>query len=80
MNITPKMVQILKLRLEGKSPYKIARTLDLDPPSVYRTIKRANKNFVEAERMLQELKALGWPSKLIQKTAEAEPEFPMRLG
>jgi hypothetical protein len=74
------MLRILKMHLEGKSPYRIARELDLDPPNAYATLKRARRNFAEADKMLTELKALGWPDKLGQKAAEAETEFPMRLG
>jgi len=43
-------------------------------------LRRANTNLVRVEEMIQELKALGWPDKLSQKAAEAESEFPMRLG
>jgi hypothetical protein len=58
------MFQILKLRLQGDTGYKIARKLKIDPPEAYRTLKTANANFLEAERMLEELKQLGWPEKL----------------
>jgi hypothetical protein len=58
------MLQILKLRLQGDTGYKIARKLKIDPPEAYRTLKTANANFLEADRMLEELKQLGWPGKL----------------
>ena len=58
----------------------IARELDLHPPSVHRTFRRASKNLVKVEEIIQELKTLGWSDRLSQKEAEAEPEFPMRLG
>jgi hypothetical protein len=58
------MFEILKLRLQGFSAYKIARKLNLDPPTVYRGLNFAEKNFVEVDKMLTELKALGWPEKL----------------
>jgi len=54
----------LKLRLQGFSAYKIARKLNLDPPTVYRGLNFAEKNFAEVDKMLAELKALGWPEKL----------------
>jgi hypothetical protein len=87
------MFKILTLNLKGKSCYAIARELDMDPPTVYVSLKAAKKNFAEAETMLTELKALGWPIKLaeIQKEirkkspkerAEAKPtpEIAMKLG
>ncbi|MCJ7431255.1 helix-turn-helix domain-containing protein [Candidatus Bathyarchaeota archaeon] len=58
------MFEILKLRLQGFSAYKIARKLNLDPPTVYRGLNFAEKNFAEVGKMLTELKALGWPEKL----------------
>jgi hypothetical protein len=58
------MFEILKLRLQGFSAYKIARKLNLDPPTVYRGLNFAEKNFAEVDKMLTELKALGWPEKL----------------
>jgi hypothetical protein len=38
--------------------------LDQDPPTVYVSLKAAKQNFAEADKMLGELKALGWPEKL----------------
>ena len=58
------MFQILKLHLQGLSAYRIARKLGLDPPMVYASLKAAKTNFAEAEKMLTELKTLGWPVKL----------------
>jgi transcriptional regulator len=55
------MFEILKLRLEGLSGYKIARKLNLDPPMVYASLKAAEKNFVVAKKMINELERLGWP-------------------
>ena len=60
MRITEQMFNILKLNLQGFSPYRIARKLEMDPPSVYVSLKAAKKNFSEADKMLQELKGLGW--------------------
>jgi hypothetical protein len=58
------MFEILKLRLQEYSAYKIARKLNMDPPTVYRGLDSAEKNFATVEKMLIELKALGWPTKL----------------
>jgi len=58
------MFEILKLYLQGLSAYKIARKLNLDPPMVYASLKAAKTNFAEIEKMIKELKALGWPEKL----------------
>ena len=60
------MHEILKLRLQGFSAYKIARKLNQDPPMVYKSLKAAKRNFAEIDKMLLELKALGWPEKLAQ--------------
>jgi hypothetical protein len=58
------MHEILKLHLQGLSAYKIARMLNQDPPTVYASLKAAKQNFAEADKMLGELKALGWPEKV----------------
>lgn len=58
------MFEILKLHLEEHSAYKIARKLNLDPPTVYASLKAAKRNFAQADKMLTELKASGWPLKL----------------
>ena len=60
------MYRILKLRLQGLSAYKIARKLDIEPPTVYAALKAAKQNFPQAEKMIKELKALGWPEKLLE--------------
>ena len=60
------MHEILKLRLQGLSAYKIARKLEVEPPTVYAALKAAKQNFPEAEKMINELRALGWPSKLVE--------------
>jgi hypothetical protein len=57
------MLSILKLNLRGYSAYRIARKLEIDPPTVYASLKAARKNFAEADKMLMELKAIGWPEK-----------------
>ena len=58
------MHEILKLNLQGLSAYKIARKLSLDPPTVYGSLKAAKENFAKTDKMLDELKALGWPNRL----------------
>ena len=66
MTISTDMHQILKLSLQGLSAYNIARKLELDPPMVYASLKAAKKNFVEVDKMIIELKKLGWPDKLAE--------------
>jgi DNA-binding CsgD family transcriptional regulator len=66
LRITPRMFEILKLRLQGDTGYKIARKLRIDPPEAYRTLKIAHANFSEAAKMLEELKKLGWPGRLVK--------------
>jgi len=56
----------MKLFLQGKSPYQIARQLRMDPPSVYTSLKAAKENFPKAQKMLIELESLGWPDKLAE--------------
>jgi len=70
------MHEILKLSLQGLSAYKIARKLNLDPPSVYAGLKAAKKNFPEVQRMLNELRELGWPTKQIQNHQRADAQKP----
>jgi hypothetical protein len=60
------MFQILKLRLQGLSAYKIARKLNLDPPMVYASLKAGKTNFATVDKMIHELKGLGWPEKLLE--------------
>ena len=66
MRITPEMFEILKLYLQGLSAYKIARKLNLDPPVVYASLKAAKTNFATVDKMIDELKACGWPEKLAE--------------
>ena len=68
MQITPKMFQILKLKIQGDTAYRIARKLNLDTSQVYRTLEFAKANFEEANRMIEELKRLGWPEILKTET------------
>jgi hypothetical protein len=70
------MFEILKLNLQGFSAYKIARKLDMDPPSVYESLKAAKTNFAYADNMLTELKALGWPTKMPEVTSQIRSRSP----
>jgi hypothetical protein len=65
------MFQILKLKIQGDTAYRIARKLNMDPPQVYRTLEFAKANFQEANRMIEELKRLGWPEILKTDTPTA---------
>ena len=70
------MFEILKLNLQGFSAYKIARKLDMDPPSVYESLKVAKTNFAYADNMLTELKALGWPTKMLEVAEQIRSRSP----
>lgn len=70
------MFEILKLNLQGFSAYKIARKLDLDPPSVYESLKAAKTNFAYADNMLTKLKALGWPTKMPEVASQIRSRSP----
>jgi hypothetical protein len=86
------MYEALKLNLQGLSVYKIARRLNLDPPAVYPSLKSAKKNFAAADKMLSELKALGWPEQLPEierkirsgspkeRKTMASVEIPFKMG
>jgi len=60
------MHDVLMLHLQGYSAYRIARKLNLDPPSVYAGLKAAKQNFRLADEMIMDLKARGWPAKLAE--------------
>jgi len=64
LRLTEQMFEILQLHLEGLSAYKIARKLNLDPPTVYASLKAAEKNFVQARLWIRELEAKGFPDSL----------------
>ena len=64
MRITPQQFESLKLKLKGASAYEIARKLGKDPPSVYDSLKVAERNFWAAKLMLKELEALGFLEKI----------------
>jgi len=64
MRITPQQFESLKLKLRGASPYEIARKLEKDPPSIYDSLKIAERNFWIAKLMLKELEALGFSEKI----------------
>jgi len=85
------MFLILKMYMQKKSPYKIARELNVSPPLVYKSLEQAEKNFVKADKMLNELKLLGWPEKVqeaheqLQKRTAQKPEpdlkeIPLKFG
>jgi len=86
------MFEILKLTLQGFSAYQIARKLNLDPPTVYTSLKAAKKNFPKAGKMLKELHDLGWPEKLPEiekqirnrspqkRAAKVEGEVAFKMG
>jgi hypothetical protein len=88
------MHEILKLRLQGLSAYKIAKELHMDPPTVYTSLSSAKQNFAAADKMLGELKALGWPDQLPEieqqirsrnpkqrrATATRDSEIPFKMG
>lgn len=56
--------RILELRSQDISDYAIARELDTDPPTVYRSRKNACKKLREAKTDLEWAKQLGYPEKL----------------
>lgn len=66
LRITKEMHQILLLHLKGFSGHKISHMLNLHEPTVYSSLKAAKRNFSEADRMIADLKALGWPQKLVE--------------
>jgi hypothetical protein len=72
------MFQILKLYLQGLSAYKIVRKLGLDPPMVYASLKAAKQNFAEIDRMLTELKTLGWPVRLLEVEKQLRARTPQK--
>jgi hypothetical protein len=83
------MCDVLKLILQGKSCYAIARELDMDPPSIYVSYHAAKENLPKIDKMLTELKALGWPDKLAEaeirtknprRRAKRTLEIAMKLG
>ena len=64
MRITPQQFESLKMKLRGASAYEIARKLNKNPPSVYHSLKVAERNFWLAKLMLKELEALGFSQKI----------------
>ena len=78
LRITSQMCDVLKLILQGKSCYAIARELEMDPPSIYVSYHAAKENLPKIDKMLTELKALGWPDKLAQVEAEIRTKSPRR--
>jgi len=78
LRITSQMCDVLKLILQGKSCYAIARELDMDPPSIYVSYHAAKENLPKIDKMLTELKALGWPDKLAQAEEDIRTKNPRR--
>ena len=71
--ITEEQINILKIQLaEQISAYKIARKLNRAPSSVYRSIGLAKENLHKVEKVLFELKQLGYPDGLEIKKKRAE--------
>ena len=64
MRITPQQFESLKLKLKGASAYEIARKLGKNPPSVYHSLKVAERNFWVAKLMLKELEVVGFSEKI----------------
>jgi len=68
--------RVLQLILQDFSAYTIARKLEKDPPTVYRSINNARRKLLEAEKDLEWAKQLGFPEKLESKpTKEKGPEL-----
>jgi len=63
---------VLELMLQGFSAYTIARKLEKDPPTVYRSINNARRKLQEAEKDLEWAKQLGFPEKLESKPTKDE--------
>jgi FixJ family two-component response regulator len=59
MSLTERERIILELREQGLSDYKIARTISIDPPSVTRSRKNANRKLKEAKLDLRWAKESG---------------------
>jgi len=67
-----KMHLVLELMLQGFSAYTIARKLEKDPPTVYRSINNARRKLLEAEKDLEWAKQRGFPEKLESKPTKDE--------
>ena len=87
------MFEVLKLNMQRLSAYEIARKLQMDPPAVYPSLNKAKENFAAADKMIKELKALGWPEKLPEieqqirnrspkqrRAAPKDTEIPFKMG
>jgi transcriptional regulator len=59
MSLTERERQILELRQKGLSDYKIARTINTDPPSVTRSRKNALKKITDAKADLEWVEKTG---------------------
>lgn len=61
--LTQRERKILTLRKEGLSDYKIARRLEVDPPSITKSRENAIKKLQQAQEDLEWAKTLGCLSK-----------------
>lgn len=59
--------RILELRVRDLSDYAIARHLDKDPPTIYKSRKNAHRKLREAKKDLEWAKQLGVHQKLDNK-------------
>jgi transcriptional regulator len=59
MSLTERERNVLILRKQGLSDYKIARKINTDPPSVTRSRKNAQKKLEEAKTDLEWAKEIG---------------------
>jgi DNA-binding CsgD family transcriptional regulator len=62
MSLTEREKKILELAMQGLSDYKIARKLDVDPPTVTRSRKNALKKLQHAQEDLKYATRIGWPT------------------
>jgi predicted transcriptional regulator len=82
------MFEATKLYLQGFSAYKVSKKLNISPPAVYASLATAKQNFQEADKMLNELKSIGWPQKLpdteaqtsSKKLVKKEAGFAFKIG
>ena len=60
MCLTERERQILELVMHGLSDYKVARQLGVDPPTVTRSRKNAQRKLNEAEKDIEWAQQIGW--------------------
>jgi DNA-binding NarL/FixJ family response regulator len=59
MNLTERERVILQLETKGLSDYRIARKINIDPPSITRSKKNAHKKLKQAQTDLQYAQQIG---------------------